>query len=188
MGRLQGVSIHSEHPFLPPAEDQDAVRRLRGRLAATVTLWTSGEGAARAGLTVTSLLVAGGEPGRILALIDPDSDLLDAVRERGRFVVSVLGPAQRGLADAFSGTAPAPGGGFAQAEFVQTAWGPRPAASGTWAGCRLDGEVAVGWSALLTGSVEQVQLDETAPLVHLRGRYGHWTPGLPGVQGGGPLR
>ena len=49
------------HPFADP--EPDPVRRLRGRLGGAVTLWTAGDGATRAGLTVTSLMVAGGEPG-----------------------------------------------------------------------------------------------------------------------------
>ena len=58
------------------------VRRLRGRLAAPVTLWTA---PGPAGLTVSSTLVADGEPGRLLGLIDEECDLWAAV-ERGRAV------------------------------------------------------------------------------------------------------
>ena len=56
-----------------------------------MTLWTSGQGDGpldRAGLTVTSLLVANGEPGRLLALLDPDSDLTDLLTETGLGVVT----------------------------------------------------------------------------------------------------
>lgn len=154
------------------------VRRLRGRLASTVTLWAAGEGRARAGLTVSSVLVAGGEPGRVMGLIDPDSDLMDALRACRTFVVSVLGPRQRRLADAFGGVDPAPGGGFAQADFVQTRWGPRPEASVTWAGCRVEDEREVGWSALITGAIEHAEAGGSEPLVYLRGRFGRWSPGL----------
>jgi flavin reductase (DIM6/NTAB) family NADH-FMN oxidoreductase RutF len=41
-----------------------------------------------------------------------------------------------------------------------------------WAGLRVVGTQEVGWSVLLDGVVESVELhDEVAPLVHRRGRY-----------------
>ena len=46
------MTIHSSHPFADG--ERDEVRRLRGRLGGAVTLWTTGEGRSRAGLTVTS--------------------------------------------------------------------------------------------------------------------------------------
>src|SRR3546814_3435345 len=55
---------------LPISEaNRDPVRRLRGRLEAPVTLWTSGDEKARAGLTVSSIMVAAGPEGRIIGLI-----------------------------------------------------------------------------------------------------------------------
>ena len=117
------MTIHSEHPFLDP--EPDPVRRWRGRLGGAVSLWTSGAGAGRAGLTVSSLMVANGDPARLLGLVDPDSDLVEALESTGRALVQLLGWEHRGLADAFAGTAPAPGGLFRQAEFEQTPWGPR---------------------------------------------------------------
>ena len=68
------MTIHAGHPFPTP---DDPVRRLRGRLGGTVSLWTAGDDVERAGLTVTSWLVAGGEPGRVIALLDPDADLTE---------------------------------------------------------------------------------------------------------------
>ena len=46
------MTIHTEHPFDTPDEDRDQVRRLPGRVGGTVSLWTSGAGIERAGLTV----------------------------------------------------------------------------------------------------------------------------------------
>ncbi len=166
------MTIHSDHPFLEP--EREPVRQLRGRLGGAVTLWTSGQGDGpldRAGLTVTSLLVANGEPGRLLALLDPDSDLTDLLTETGLGVVTVLTWEDRGVAEAFGGTAPAPGGAFRQAEFVATPWGPRLASAATWAGVRLESVTDVGWSSLVTCVVEELTLGEGEPLVHRRGRY-----------------
>ncbi len=73
------MTIHDEHPFAEPQGRRDPVRLLRGRLGGAVSLWTAGAGRARAGLTVSSLLVLPGEPPRVLGLIDPDSDLADTL-------------------------------------------------------------------------------------------------------------
>ena len=164
------MTIHSSHPFADP--ELDPVRRFRGRLGGAVTLWTAGDEHERAGLTVTSVLVANGEPARVLGLVDPDSELADVVGASGLAVVQLLQWADRSLADAFAGTAPAPGGAFAQATFVETDWGPRLHTAATWAGVRLESVADVGWSRLLTCTVEHVEIgDDGDALVHRRGRY-----------------
>ena len=166
------MTIHSEHPFLEP--ERDPVRRLRGRLGGAVTLWTSGTGDGpldRAGLTVTSMLVANGQPPRVLALLDPDSDLAEMLAETGLAVVSLLTWDDRALADAFGGTAPAPGGAFRLGAFVQTPWGPRLAGAATWGGVRLESTAEVGWSSLVTCVIEELEVGDDEPLVHRRGRY-----------------
>jgi flavin reductase (DIM6/NTAB) family NADH-FMN oxidoreductase RutF len=164
------VTIHSEHPFLDP--DPDPVRRWRGRLGGAVSLWTAGDEHGRAGLTVTSLMVANGEPARVLALVDPDSDLVDVLARTRRAVVQLLGWQHRDLADAFAGTAPAPGGPFRTGEFAPTAWGPRLVSAASWAGVALESTAEAGWSTLVTCVVEQVEVGEDdVPLLHRRGRY-----------------
>lgn len=165
------MTIHSEHPFADPSAARDAARRLRGRLIAPVTLWCAGDGTDRAGLTVSSVLVALGTPARLLGLLDPAADVWAALEASGVFTVSVLTPAERALADAFDGHAPAPGGPFAQASFVATAWGPVPVTAGTWAGCRLESVRPLGWSVEVTATIESVTLEDRMPLAHLRGRY-----------------
>jgi flavin reductase (DIM6/NTAB) family NADH-FMN oxidoreductase RutF len=164
------MTIHDTHPFADP--DPDPARRFRGRLGGAVTLWTAGSGAERAGLTVSSVMVALGEPGRVLGLVDPDSDLATVVERTRSAVVQVLAWADRDLAEGFAGTAPAPGGPFRQAEFVDTDWGPRLLHATTWAGVRLQESTEVGWSRLLTCTVEHVEIgDDAAPLLHRRGRW-----------------
>ena len=164
------MTIHSTHPFADA--EPDPVRRFRGRLGGAVSLWTSGEGIDRAGLTVTSLMVASGEPARVLALVDPDSDFVDTFQASGAAVVQLLQWADRDLAEGFAGTAPAPGGVFGQATFVTTDWGPRLARAATWAGVRLESAADVGWSGLLTCTVEHVEVgDDSDPLGHRRGRF-----------------
>ncbi len=166
------MTIHAEHPFTDPPEQRDAVRRFRGRLGTTVALWTAGDAAGRAGLTVSSYMVAHGDPGHVLALVDPVSDLADAVADTGRCVVQLLEWRHRTLAEAFAGASPAPGGPFRLAAWRTSAWGPVLEGASGWAGLRLTDSREVGWSLLLDGVVEQVELaDQVAPLVHRRGRY-----------------
>ncbi|MER7166481.1 flavin reductase family protein [Micromonospora sp. NPDC000207] len=164
-----GAEIHHTDPFAVPTGQRSPARRLRGRLAAPVTLWTA---PGPAGLTVSSTLVAEGEPDRLLGLVDPESDLWAAVEDSGRFAVAQLGPAHRQLADRFAGLFPSPGGLFAIGEWTDTPYGPVPADAGGWAGCRLDTSREYGWGLLVEATVEVVDLaEESAPLLHHRGRY-----------------
>ncbi|MGI8900998.1 MAG: flavin reductase family protein [Nocardioides sp.] len=169
--------MHSEHPFLEPEGSRDPARRFRARVGGAVTLWTVGGDAAgdadRAGLTVSSLMVAHGDPAHVLALVDPDSSFVDVLGQTGRGVVQLLGWGDRDLADAFAGTAPAPGGPFRMASWQQTPWGPVLASASAWAGFTVARPPAeVGWSLLLDGVVEEIHVGEAVePLVHRRGRY-----------------
>ncbi len=170
------MTIHAEHPFRDP--EPDPLRRFRGRVGGTVSLWTAGDEPDRAGLTVTSFLVAAGDEPRVLGLLDPDADLTERLLAVGRGVVQLLGWEHRDLAEMFAGVAPAPGGAFRQAEFASTEWGPRLTSASTWAGVRVESEQAVGWSTLVTTIVEHLEVgDDDAdsaggePLRHHRGRY-----------------
>jgi flavin reductase (DIM6/NTAB) family NADH-FMN oxidoreductase RutF len=164
------VTIHSTHPFADP--EPDPVRRLRGRLGGAVSLVTAGDGSDRAGLTVSSLMVANGDPARVLMLVDPDSDLADEVGRTGRAVVQLLAWPHRDLAEAFAGTAPAPGGPFRAAEFEATTWGPRLVEAETWAGVAVESVAEVGWSRLVTGVIESLTVGaDDDPLVSRRGRW-----------------
>jgi flavin reductase (DIM6/NTAB) family NADH-FMN oxidoreductase RutF len=165
------VTIHAGHPFAEP--EPDPARRFRGRVGGTVSLWTSGTGSSRAGLTVTSYMVGAGEQTRILALLDPDSDLTETLLDTGTGVVQLLSWEHRDLAEMFAGTAPAPGGMFSHASFEQLAWGPRLVTATTWAGVRVESDLEVGWSRLVTTVVEELEVgtDDEEPLRHRRGRY-----------------
>jgi flavin reductase (DIM6/NTAB) family NADH-FMN oxidoreductase RutF len=162
------VTIHTEHPFADPP---DPVRRFRGRIGGAVSLWTAGEGASRHGLTVSSLMVANGDPAAVLGLLDPDSDLHAALVSTGRGVVQLLQAPDRELADAFGGLAPAPGGAFRLGTWEQTAAGPALVGR-TRAAVRYVESREVGWSALVVAEIADLHIEpDTAPLEHRRGRY-----------------
>jgi flavin reductase (DIM6/NTAB) family NADH-FMN oxidoreductase RutF len=162
------MTIHSSHPF---ASEPDPVRRFRGRLGGAVTLWTAGDATGRAGLTVASVMVANGTPGRLLGLVDPEADLLEVLGRTGRGVVSLLEWSDRDLADAFGGVSPAPGGPFTLGSWTATSHGPA-LLDRTHALVRLESIQEVGWSVLVTAAVDDVvMVEDRSPLEHRRGRY-----------------
>ena len=164
-----GGRIHSSDPFATPDQEKSPVRRLRGRLTAAVTLWTA---PGPAGLTVSSVMIADGDPGRVLGLIDEESDFWDAAERTRRFAVTPLTAADRQLADRFAGLMPAPGGLFAADAWTDTGYGPVPAHTDTWAGCRLESARPCGWALLVEAVIDTVRAGPfPAPLVHHRGRY-----------------
>ena len=162
------MTIHATNPFATPS---DPVRRFRGRLGGAVSLWTAGAAEHRAGLTVASLMVANGSPGRVLGLLDPDTTLTERLVDTGSAVVHLLEWSDRDLADAFGGVAPAPGGPFALGTWADSAYGP-VLAERTHALVRVESTVEAGWSLLVTATIEDVVLlEEQRPLEHRRGRY-----------------
>lgn len=148
------------------------MRRLRGRLPSPVTIWTSGTLGNAAGLTVSSMLVADGEPGRVLGLIDDESELWESIESTGKFAVIQLEAEDRLLADRFAGLLPAPGGMFQDAEWLDTDFGP-VLPEHSWAACTLDQSRPYGWGLLVEATIVTVTLDSdgSTALAHRRGRY-----------------
>lgn len=168
------MTIHDEHPFQSPEPDRDPIRRIRGRLAGAVTLWTTSNGADKAGLTVSSLLVAAGEPAHVVALLDPDAAFTEMLSITRVAVVQLLQWHHRTLAEVFAAQFPAPGGAFRGTDWCETKWGPVLADVTTWAGVRLVDETPteVGWSQLTNCVIEDVEIGpDDATLLHRRGRY-----------------
>ena len=127
----------------------------------------------RAGLTGSSLMVAGGEPGRMLALLDPDSDLAEGLRRDRRVVVHLLrwaAPRPRG--GLRRDGARRRGGPFRTRGLRGDRLGPRLASATRWAGVRLettgDGRLVGARDRRDRATVEVG--DAGAPLVHRRGR------------------
>jgi flavin reductase (DIM6/NTAB) family NADH-FMN oxidoreductase RutF len=169
------MTIHGDHPFADAEAERDAARRLRGRLGGAVSLWTaeSADHRGRAGLTVSSIMVATGDPAHVLALIDPESDLAAALGASDRAVVQLLEWRHQQLAEAFASRFPSPGGPFRMGDWVDTAWGPRLADASAWAGVRiLEPPRQVGWYSLVDAVVEHTEIDAAeTPLLHRRGSY-----------------
>ena len=166
------LRIGRQHPFTVPAERRDPARRLRGRLVAPVTIWTAGRPPGGAGLTVSSVLVAEGEPARLLGLVDPTSAFWQAMQETGAFVVHVLAAGDRNLAERFSEIRPPIRGPFEHLQVAESPWGPVLDGSRPRASCRLAGSAPAGHAELVQGVIEQLALhDLEDPLAYLHGQY-----------------
>jgi 3-hydroxy-9,10-secoandrosta-1,3,5(10)-triene-9,17-dione monooxygenase reductase component len=172
------IGIGTQHPFAVPPQRRDPARRLRGRLVAPVTVWTAGHRSTAgrrstaAGLTVSSVLVAEGQPAHLLGLIDPTSAFWEAMQQAHAFLVHVLGGGDRALAERFSERRPPIRDPFDRLEVAESRWGPVLGGTRPRAACRLAGSVPVGHAELVDGVIEQLELpDLEDPLAYLHGTY-----------------
>ena len=167
-----GNSDQDVNPFATPPGERDPVRRLRGRLAAPVTIVTAGEEDDRTGLTIASIVVAEGEPGLVYFLLGSATDLFYAIERTGRFIVHVCSVEHRQMSDVFAGLRPSPGGMFAGSRVAQSDYGPELEDIGTRAYCSGARAREESYSTLISGSIDRVEpgpLDE--PLAYFRGAY-----------------
>lgn len=164
--------IHDDHPFHDPESERDPIRRFRGRLAAPVTVITSGGADRRAGLTVSSLMVVEGDSPTLFFLCGTVNDVWDEILSTGAFVVHVLERRHRELSDRFAGYWPTPGGPFAGLSVTDTPHGPVLDDVSTRAHCRYVGHRDAGHLVLVEGSIGEIELDDLRdPLQYFRGRY-----------------
>jgi 3-hydroxy-9,10-secoandrosta-1,3,5(10)-triene-9,17-dione monooxygenase reductase component len=152
-----GSSLHYGNPWADPAGLRDPARQLRGRLPAPVTVWMAAGGA---GLTVSSILVAQGEPPCLVGLIGPDTDLAQALHADPRFVVHLLTAEHRRLAQHFAGLLPAPDD---QLTTTPSEFGATLNAVGDRAQCRLLSRRPLGWSELIEAEIVSVTWASPAP-------------------------
>jgi flavin reductase (DIM6/NTAB) family NADH-FMN oxidoreductase RutF len=155
-------SLRYGDPWAEPPEARDPVRRARARLPAPVTVWTAGD-VEWVGLTVSSVMLAQGEPGRLLGLIGPETDLAETVDRTGVFVVHLLADRRdhRRLAQHFAGTLSADPDLL---EIDSSPHGPRLRCAPDQLACRLSGRRPCGWALLVEATIDDVQLSDTGPL------------------------
>jgi 3-hydroxy-9,10-secoandrosta-1,3,5(10)-triene-9,17-dione monooxygenase reductase component len=166
--------IRSGDPFADRPEDRDPGRRFRGRLAAPVTAWTSESPATgRAAITVASLMIGEGAPPTVLGLIDPLSTFVDAVTSSRRFVVHIVPEARYRLADQLAGRSPMALDRFEDVAVSTSSWGPVLDDLTSRAYCSVLDVNPVGEALLVSGAIDQIDLEDRAPepLVYLRGYY-----------------
>jgi flavin reductase (DIM6/NTAB) family NADH-FMN oxidoreductase RutF len=107
-------------------------------------------------------MLAQGDPGRLLGLIGPDTELADAVERTGVFVVHLLAdrPEHRRLAQHFAGTL------SADPELLQvqgSEHGPRLQSAPDQVACRVTGRRPCGWSRLVEATIEDATWAAGAP-------------------------
>jgi flavin reductase (DIM6/NTAB) family NADH-FMN oxidoreductase RutF len=120
---------------------------------------------------VSSVLLAQGQPGRLIGLIGPDSDLAEAIEQRGTFVVHLLAdrPDHRRLAQHFAGALPADA---ALLEVEDSTHGPRLLAAPDQLACRASDRHAAGWSRVVEAEVVEADLGPPSrPLLWYRGGF-----------------
>lgn len=172
------MTVHGTDPFATPPEHRSVARRLRGRLATGVGVWTSGRDDARTGLTISSMMVAEGSPSIVVGLMNETTDLYEGINDTRAFVVHLLGERDRIIADRFAGLRPSPGGLFVGVEIDDGDWGPVMSAFPNRVYCRYLGTAQAGYQQLVTGEIERIELDDLVdPLIYFRGRYRSLKPG-----------
>lgn len=133
---------------------------------------TAGEEGRRTGLTVSSLVVIEGEPGRIEVVVGPTTDLWETVEESGRFVIHVCGEQHRAMAEVFAGLRPSPGGIFTGLEVTQSQWGPVIEQLADRAYCSFESRSEIGYGGVVSGVIDRIEVADSAqPLVYFRGSY-----------------
>ena len=160
-----------DDPFATPERERDPLRRLRGRLTSPVSVWTAWDTNRRAvGVTVSSMMVGEGEPPIVLGLLGPLGAVWEAIEAGGTWVVHVLGAGQVRIADQMAGRYP--DDPFRGVEITEATAGPVLGDVYTRCHCRLQEGREVGWSMLVTGQIDSIELGPAdRPLVHYRSGY-----------------
>ena len=160
-----------DDPYVAPLSERDPATRLRGRLAAPVTVWTTYDESGEAvGVTISSLVVLSGDHPAVLGVLQPLSEFWEAAQESGRFVVHVLPAGELRLAEAFAGRYP--GASPFPPATARSDWGPVLPQPMTRAYCRPERVLDEDGPVLVRAAIDDLELqDDADPLVHFRGRY-----------------
>ena len=148
------------------------MRQFRGRLVAPVTVVTAGTAEQPVGLTISSLMVAEGDPGTVFMLVGNGTDLWEEIESSRKFVVHVVDDTMRDHGDAFAGFRPRPGGVFTDVEVEDTEWGPVMADAPNRLFCSLVSNRPLPFHHLVEANIDQVELSDLAnPAIYYRGTY-----------------
>jgi flavin reductase (DIM6/NTAB) family NADH-FMN oxidoreductase RutF len=149
------------------------------RLAAGVTIVTTGLGELRAGLTATSVCSLTAEPPRLLVCVHRDADTHDIILQSRVFAVNVLVSSQRELADHFGRRDTSPAlDKFVVGEWARGSTGA-PVLLGAAANfeCVLVEAVEASTHTILIGEIEEARFDEGASALVYHDRTYHRLPG-----------
>ena len=152
--------------------DRNEFRQTVGLLPTGVTVVSAFQPSGPAGATASAVCSLSLEPMMMLVCLDQESRSLQAVREAGRFGISVLGEAQRSAAEIFATKTP-------QAEkWESVTWRDHlgvPIIEGSLARvvCELVETIPGGDHAIVTGEVLEVEADDEPgePLIYHGGLF-----------------
>jgi flavin reductase (DIM6/NTAB) family NADH-FMN oxidoreductase RutF len=150
--------------------DSKLQRKIMGQFATGVTVVTTGEGAARTGLTVSSFTSLSLDPPLILVAIDNRSTSRDDIRRNGSFAVSILSVDQEEASRKFATPGPKDFSAFPWKTAVTGA--PILEGSLAWVDCRLHSVLPGGDHEIFVGEIVAGDAGETqAPLLYYSGKY-----------------
>lgn len=155
--------------------DPSTFRSVLGRFASGVTILTAldGEGQDH-GMTVSAFCSLSLNPPLVLACIDNQASMADALRTAEHFGVSILAEGQEALSRRFAGPEPDRFDGIG---FVRGSTGvPLLADALAHIQCRRVGEYPGGDHTIFLGEVEAASARSEQPLLYYRGGYATLTP------------
>jgi flavin reductase (DIM6/NTAB) family NADH-FMN oxidoreductase RutF len=159
--------------------DQESLWATMRRLATAVTVVTTVDNGEYLGITVSAFCLVSLEPPLVLVCIHKDSQVLDAIMDRGAFAVTVLGGHQELLAEMFAGRAPRPDPTFSRIKHRTLVTGAPILDGGlAWLDCRLWQAAPAGDHTILLGTVVAAGVagDQDDPLLYFGSQYRRLTP------------
>jgi flavin reductase (DIM6/NTAB) family NADH-FMN oxidoreductase RutF len=155
-------------------------RMVMGHFATGISVVTTFDGEAPAGITVNAFSSVSLEPALVMVALDRRRFITPMVRASGRYGVNVLGADQQGLSDCFAHAPTLPGEPDREA-FCGARWHPGatglPLIDGAIAAleCTVVETFTAGDHDLFIGKVDSMEQlrDDVAPLLYFRRRYLH---------------
>lgn len=151
------------------ADPTEAFKASMRRLAATVTIVTTGQGPSRRGFTATAVCSVSMMPPRLLVCVNQSAEAHPLILQHASFCVNLLGESQRSLAESFAAVDGSKGvARFGDGEWMELATGA-PALSTALAciDCSLFQAIESGTHTIVIGDVRGVHLNATeAPLLY----------------------
>jgi len=150
--------------------DPDEFRRTVGLLPTGVTVVSAFGASGPAGATASAVCSLSLNPMMMLVCLDLQSRSLQAVREAGRFGISVLGESQRPAAEVFASKAPQ-AEKWATVEWREKGGVPLVREGLAQVVCSVAEVIGGGDHVIVTGLVEDVEATPGEPLVYHGGLF-----------------
>lgn len=152
----------------------DTFRRALSRLAAGVSIVSTGRGGERRGVTATAICSVSASPPTILACVNTATGTCKMIAETGLFAVNLLAEHHRPVAEIFAGRNGLQGDDrFAHGDWIAGDRHALPVLGSALAAleCRVDRMIESGTHAVFFGVIEGACFDENPPLIFHEGRF-----------------